>query len=93
MLRLLRELLESRGRLTCALIEGAADLPCSMTYIVRFGSLRRAYELIGYHPDTFRVFTIQDARRSGHGRDWETISSPPFKTRSGLLHSTLFQAG
>jgi len=61
MLRLLRELLESKGRLTCGIIEDAAELPCSMTYIDRFGSLRRAYALIGYHPDTFKVY---DARRA-----------------------------
>jgi len=61
MLSLLRELLESKGRLTCAIIEGAAKLPCSMTYIERFGSLRRAYELIGYRPGTFKVY---DSRRS-----------------------------
>jgi DNA invertase Pin-like site-specific DNA recombinase len=61
MLRLLRELLESEGRLTSSIIEDAAELPCHMTYIERFGSLRRAYELIGYHPDTFKVY---DSRRS-----------------------------
>jgi Recombinase len=61
MLRLLRELLESKGHLTCAIIDGAAERPCSMTYIERFGSLRRAYALIGYHPDTFKIY---DARRS-----------------------------
>jgi len=61
MLILLRGLLERKGRLTCAIIEDAAELPCSMTYIERFGSLRRAYELVGYHPDTFRVY---DSRRS-----------------------------
>jgi hypothetical protein len=61
MLRLLRGLLESKGRLSCAIIEGAAELPCHMTYIERFGSLRRAYELIGYRPDTFKVY---DSRRS-----------------------------
>jgi hypothetical protein len=32
-----------------------------MTYIERFGSLRTAYELIGYHPDSFKVY---DSRRS-----------------------------
>jgi DNA invertase Pin-like site-specific DNA recombinase len=61
MLNLLRELLERKGRLTSTIIEDAAELPCHMTYIERFGSLRRAYGLIGYHPDTFKVY---DARQS-----------------------------
>lgn len=30
-------------------------------YIERFGSLRRAYELIGYHPNTFKAY---DGRRA-----------------------------
>ena len=54
MLEKLRALLDKRGELTHAIIAEAAELPTRSTYITRFGSLRRAYELIGYNPDPYR---------------------------------------
>jgi hypothetical protein len=44
----LRALLASEGRLSLRLIQNSATLPSNSTYLHRFGSLRRAYELIGY---------------------------------------------
>jgi hypothetical protein len=44
----LRELLASEGRLSLRLIQNSLALPSPSTYRHRFGSLRRAYELIGY---------------------------------------------
>jgi hypothetical protein len=44
----LRRLLEKHGYLTALVIEDCADIPCASTYRYRFGSLRHAYELIGY---------------------------------------------
>jgi DNA invertase Pin-like site-specific DNA recombinase len=44
----LRVLLASEGRLSLSLIKNFAGLPSPSTYRHRFGSLRRAYELIGY---------------------------------------------
>lgn len=61
MLELLLALLQKKGRLTCAIIDGTTSLPCSMTYIERFGSLRRAYEMIGYHPDTLKNYASRRA--------------------------------
>jgi DNA invertase Pin-like site-specific DNA recombinase len=50
----LRALLASERRLTLTLIKHSANVPCPSTYQHRFGSLRRAYELIGYgSPDQF----------------------------------------
>ncbi len=50
----LRGLLASERRLSLTLIQNSANLPSPSTYRNRFGSLRRAYELIGYgHPDQF----------------------------------------
>ncbi|MBR1187270.1 recombinase family protein [Bradyrhizobium sp. AUGA SZCCT0160] len=46
----LRSLLASKGRLTSKLIDDAELLPCSGSYHQRFGSLLKAYELIGYQP-------------------------------------------
>jgi hypothetical protein len=56
----LRSLLAREGRLTLALIQ-QADLPSPSTYRRRFGSLRRAYELIGY--GTAEDFAPCDLRR------------------------------
>jgi hypothetical protein len=50
MLDNLRSLLLSKGRLTGKLINEAEALPCAGTYLQRFGSLMKAYELIGYEP-------------------------------------------
>jgi DNA invertase Pin-like site-specific DNA recombinase len=44
----LRALLAKRGRLSLSLIKNSDDVPSPSTYRHRFGSLRRAYELIGY---------------------------------------------
>jgi hypothetical protein len=50
----LRTLLASVGRLSLNLIKNSADIPSPSTYRLRFGSLRRAYELIGYgRPEQF----------------------------------------
>ena len=44
----LRLLLATKGRLSLSLIKSSANVPSPSTYRHRFGSLRRAYELIGY---------------------------------------------
>jgi len=50
----LRALLATNGRLSLNLIKNSGDVPSPSTYRHRFGSLRRAYELIGYgRPDQF----------------------------------------
>jgi DNA invertase Pin-like site-specific DNA recombinase len=48
MLEMLAKLLEKSGYLSQRLIDRSTGLPCRTTYAKRFGSLRRAYELIGY---------------------------------------------
>ncbi len=50
----LRALLGSKGRLSLELIKNSAGVPSPSTYRHRFGSLRRAYELIQYgRPEQF----------------------------------------
>ena len=51
----LREVLQRRGRLSNAIIDEERSLPSSMTYINRFGSLLKAYRLIGYTPDRYQT--------------------------------------
>jgi len=56
----LRDLLASERRLTLPLIKHSSNIPSPSTYQHRFGSLRRAYELIGYgHPDQFGHFELR----------------------------------
>jgi DNA invertase Pin-like site-specific DNA recombinase len=50
LLEKLCRLLQNRGYLSGRLIDGTAEMPSRMLYYNRFGSLRRAYELIGYAP-------------------------------------------
>lgn len=51
MLNGLSALLRAKGRLSGLLIDEADGMPPSSAYLRRFGSLRRAYELVGYAPD------------------------------------------
>jgi hypothetical protein len=48
LLAALRALLARQGRLSLRLIAETAEMPSPSTYRGRFGSLRRAYKLIGY---------------------------------------------
>ena len=49
LLAILRRLLRKRGRLSESIINHRKGVPCANTYQRRFGSLSRAYELIGYN--------------------------------------------
>lgn len=44
----LKALFIANGRLSIRVIENSPDVAAASTYAVRFGSIRRAYELIGY---------------------------------------------
>jgi DNA invertase Pin-like site-specific DNA recombinase len=62
MLNRLRRLLKLRGRLSQRVIERSRLVPAYCTYRARFGSLKKAYELIGYgEPEHFSLPT--DLRR------------------------------
>jgi hypothetical protein len=50
MLTVLRGLWQSHGYLSGSLIDASEAVPSSSSYHNRFGSLRRAYARIGYHP-------------------------------------------
>jgi hypothetical protein len=47
----LRDLLQARGRLGSLLIDEADGMPSSAAFRHRFGTLVRAYELVGYRPN------------------------------------------
>lgn len=52
MLEKLKAIYEKKGWLSGIVIDEAEGMPSSSAYSHRFGSLLRAYELIGYTPDT-----------------------------------------
>jgi DNA invertase Pin-like site-specific DNA recombinase len=48
MLARLRRVLMKRGKLSIPIIDNTVGLPCALTYLKHFGSLRNVYRLIGY---------------------------------------------
>ncbi len=63
----LHELLEESGYLSGLIIDEREQLPSSSAYAGRFGSLLRAYELIGYVPDRdYRYVEINKKLRQMH---------------------------
>jgi DNA invertase Pin-like site-specific DNA recombinase len=55
----LRSLLSVRGYLSGRLIDRTSGMPSRTLYCNRFGSLRRAYELIGYAPRVFKIIRYE----------------------------------
>src|SRR4051812_15080281 len=61
----LRTLLAREGRLTLSLINDSSGVPSPSTYRNHFGSLRRAYELIGYgQPNQFDSIDLRRRTRA-----------------------------
>ena len=53
MLARLRRVLMKKGKLTVSIIDKTVGLPCYITYLKHFGSLRNVYRLIGYTETQF----------------------------------------
>ena len=67
MLEALQRLLQDRGYLSGLIIDETECLPSSSAYQNRFGSLLRAYELVGFMPDRdYRYVEINRALRRMH---------------------------
>ena len=67
MLELLASIVSAKGLLTGLIIDEAEDAPSSSTYRARFGSLLRAYELVGFAPDRdYRYIDINRKLRQLH---------------------------
>ena len=56
MLEKLREIFRNFGRISGVLIDEREDMPSSAAFRSRFGSLMRAYQLVGYTPETDYAF-------------------------------------
>jgi hypothetical protein len=67
LLEALRAVLALNGVLSGLIIDEREDIPSSSAYRSRFGSLLRAYKLIGYEPDRdYRYIEINRALRQAH---------------------------
>ncbi len=67
MLEGLQQLLQDRGYLSGLIIDETEQLPSSSAYQSRFGSLLRAYGMVGYTPDRdYRYIEINRALRRMH---------------------------
>lgn len=67
MLELLRGILSEKGSLSGLIIDEMEDAPSSSTYQSRFGSLLRAYALVGFAPEhDYRYLEINRALRRIH---------------------------
>jgi DNA invertase Pin-like site-specific DNA recombinase len=67
LLQMLRELFKHHGILSGVVINEMPGMPSSATYCSRFGSLLRAYELIGYTPPRdYSYLAINRGLRSFH---------------------------
>lgn len=67
MLRSLRDLYQQTGLLSGIVIDECDDLPSSSAYSSRFGSLLRAYHLVGFTPDRdYRYVEINRELRKLH---------------------------
>jgi DNA invertase Pin-like site-specific DNA recombinase len=73
LLQRLRELLRAQGRLAGLLIDETEDMPSSSCYASRFGSLPRAYSLIGWAPD--RDYAYIEINRKLRRRHADLIAS------------------
>jgi hypothetical protein len=63
----LREILEANGSLSGLIIDEAENCPSSSAFQARFGSLLRAYALVGFTPDhDYRYIEINRALRRLH---------------------------
>jgi hypothetical protein len=69
----LRQLLRAQGRLSGILIDETEEMPSSSCYSTRFGSLTRAYALIGWAPD--RDFAYVEINRKLRRRHADLIAS------------------
>lgn len=72
MLDRLQSLYQARGHLSGLIIDEAEDLPSSSTYSARFGSLSRAYQLVGFTPE--RDFKYIEINRMLRGLQPEIIA-------------------
>ena len=74
LLERLKKLYETHGRLTGLIIDEQDDHPSSSIYMNRFGSLIRAYQMVGYVPDRdYQYLEINRRLREMHPNTVQTV--------------------
>jgi DNA invertase Pin-like site-specific DNA recombinase len=68
-LKRLKRLLKTKGRISESLIQNARGTPSTTTIHLRFGTYRQLYEKLGYTLDPHRIFVSEQGRRSTHLRE------------------------
>ena len=85
MLQKLATILEKQGYLSGLIIDEAEDCPSSSSYSHRFGSLLRAYALVGFVPDRdYRYLEINRALRRMYPELLSEIAGGVFAAGGGL---------
>lgn len=86
MLKRLKHLFDRHGYLSGIIINESENMPTADSYCRRFGSLSRAYELVGFSPDRdYRYVEINRALRRLHGEVVaDAIAS--IETLGGRIH-------
>jgi DNA invertase Pin-like site-specific DNA recombinase len=85
MLEALRQLWSKHGYLTVALIESSNGVPCAALYRLRFGGLKRAYELIGYRPNRWKKGITRTGRPKGLSDDEMLEALRKLRKKCGYL--------
>ncbi len=86
LLELLRSLLRAQGSLSSIVIDEREDMPSSSVYRNRFGSLLRAYRLVGYSPQRdYRYVEINQRLRAMHP-DVVTVVVDGLRAAGGDVH-------
>jgi DNA invertase Pin-like site-specific DNA recombinase len=76
LLAALRSLLDRHGRLSARLIKDTPEMPSPSVYRWRFGSVRRAYDLVGYClPGGFRSIDVRSQTQALHEHLIEKIQA------------------
>jgi DNA invertase Pin-like site-specific DNA recombinase len=87
LLSLLRSLLQQSGSLSGFIIDEREEMPSSSVYRRRFGSLLRAYELVGYEPGRdYRYIEINRALRGAHPQIVAEIVSGIARVGGSTVH-------
>ena len=89
MLDRLRELYAQRGALSAVIINETTEIPSSTTYSLRFGSLTRAYRLVGYAGGRdYRFIEINRALRRLHREVVSDVIAKVERSGGTVAHDT-----
>jgi DNA invertase Pin-like site-specific DNA recombinase len=85
LLRRLGALFHEKGRLTIQLIDEAPEMPAASTFSLRFGTIIRAYEKVGYTPNAqqLRIAKAYEEREQRRDGGSDQARTAPWTRRGG----------